>query len=64
MSIFTKPLFNVQTKSPVMKTPRLCIEGKWRFISKMIDGLLKDGWKQISIEANKEFTFTIVELER
>ncbi len=64
MSIFTKPLFNVQTRPPAMKTPRLIIEGKWKFISKIVKGLINDGWKQISIEANEEFTLTVVELER
>ena len=64
MSIFTKPLFNVQINPPPTKTPRLTIEGKWRFIGKMVKELINDGWKQISIEANQEFTFTVVELER
>ncbi len=64
MSIFTKPPMFPANKTPTMKTPRLVIEGKWRFIGKMVKELINDGWKQISIEANKEFTFTVVELER
>ena len=64
MSIFTKPPMFKQTNEPVMKTPRLTIEGKWKFIGKMVKELINDGWKQIGIEANKEFTFTVVELER
>jgi len=62
--IFTKPpMFPADTK-PAMKTPRLIIEGKWRNISKHVKHLIADGWKQVSIEANQEFTLTVVELER
>ena len=66
MSIFTKPpMFPVlQVCNTPIKTPRLTIEGKWKFISKLVKHLIADGWKQISIEANKEFTFTVVELEQ
>ena len=66
MSIFTKPpMFPIlQPCNKPIKTPRLIIEGKWKYISKIVKELINDGWKQISIEANKEFTFTVVELEQ
>jgi len=66
--IFTKPpMFpeSVNFLSKKMPTAKkISIEGKWRFISKHVKHLIADGWKQVSIEANQEFTLTVVELER
>ena len=59
--IFPRPLLG---NTPKVKTPRLIIEGKWRFIGKMVKELINDGWTQVNIEANEQFTLTVVELER
>jgi hypothetical protein len=61
--IFPTPLFPA-TQTPAMKTPRLIIEGKWKLIGKMVKELINDGWTQVNIEANEQFTLTVVELER
>lgn len=60
--IFPSPLF--PANKPMLKTPRISIEGKYTAIKKHIKSLVKQGWEVVTITGEPSFQFTTVELIR
>lgn len=40
------------------------LEGKWMNLRRLVNRLVNDGWVQVSIEPNAEFTLTTVVLTK
>ena len=65
MSLFPSESWMKQTLTERWVGPqRLTFEGPWRDIRRFVQTLIKDGWREVSIEPNAEFTLTTVVLEK